>query len=48
MFKTIIVGRGLFGAAAARHLTRAQEGVALLGPDEPAERSRHQGGHSNT
>lgn len=43
MFKTIIVGRGLFGAAAARHLATMQDGVAVVGPDEPADRQAHRG-----
>ncbi|EJZ19507.1 FAD-dependent oxidoreductase [Rhizobium sp. Pop5] len=42
-FKYIVVGRGLMGAAAARHLARQTDGVAVIGPDEPADRSQHQG-----
>ncbi|WP_176084157.1 FAD-dependent oxidoreductase [Martelella sp. HB161492] len=42
-FNTIIVGRGLMGAAAARHLATMREGVALIGPDEPLDRATHQG-----
>ncbi|MDO1584507.1 NAD(P)/FAD-dependent oxidoreductase [Rhizobium oryzicola] len=42
-FKYIIVGRGMMGAAAARHLTRWTDGVALLGPDEPADARTHRG-----
>lgn len=30
-----VVGRGLWGAAAARHLARAGHRVTLIGPDEP-------------
>ncbi|SFB48621.1 sarcosine oxidase [Rhizobium sp. NFR07] len=42
-FKYIVVGRGMMGAAAARHLSQWTDGVALIGPDEPADASRHQG-----
>lgn len=43
MYKVIVVGRGLIGSAAGRHLAGLTEGVALLGPDEPADRARHTG-----
>lgn len=42
-FKVIIVGRGMMGAAAARHLSGMIEGVALIGPSEPIERKSHHG-----
>lgn len=42
-FKYIIVGRGMMGAAAARHLARQTDGVAVIGPDEPENRATHQG-----
>ncbi|MBB3352744.1 sarcosine oxidase [Rhizobium sp. BK049] len=42
-FKYIVVGRGLMGAAAARHLARQTDGVAVIGPDEPGDRKVHQG-----
>jgi glycine/D-amino acid oxidase-like deaminating enzyme len=42
-FKYIIVGRGMMGAAAARHLARLTDGVAVIGPDEPADRKTHAG-----
>ncbi|RFB91685.1 FAD-dependent oxidoreductase [Rhizobium leguminosarum bv. trifolii] len=42
-FKYIVVGRGLMGAAAARHLARQADGVAVIGPDEPDDRKAHQG-----
>jgi sarcosine oxidase len=42
-FKYIVVGRGLMGAAAARHLARQTDGVAVIGPDEPADRKSHDG-----
>ncbi|MEE9148066.1 MAG: FAD-dependent oxidoreductase [Candidatus Tectomicrobia bacterium] len=42
-FEYIVIGKGLMGAAAARHLTAASQSVALIGPDEPQGRSGHQG-----
>lgn len=42
-FKTIIVGRGLMGAAAARHLAQMSDGVAVIGPEEPKDRQAHDG-----
>ncbi|MFS8145612.1 NAD(P)/FAD-dependent oxidoreductase [Rhizobium sp. BR 249] len=42
-FKYIVVGRGLMGAAAARHLARQADGVAVIGPDEPDDRKAHEG-----
>lgn len=42
-FKYIVVGRGMMGAAAARHLARQADGVAVIGPDEPDDRKTHQG-----
>jgi sarcosine oxidase len=42
-FKYIIIGRGMMGAAAARHLSQWTDGVALIGPDEPADAKTHQG-----
>lgn len=42
-YRTIVVGNGLIGSAAARHLALVSDCVVLLGPDEPAERSQHAG-----
>jgi sarcosine oxidase len=42
-FKYIVVGAGMMGAAAARHLSAQTDGVALIGPDEPADRKTHNG-----
>ncbi|MBO9098893.1 MULTISPECIES: NAD(P)/FAD-dependent oxidoreductase [unclassified Rhizobium] len=42
-FKFIVIGRGMMGAAAARHLARQTNGVAVIGPDEPADRKVHSG-----
>ena len=39
----IVVGRGLCGSAAARHLAKQNLKVALVGPSEPASRQAHQG-----
>lgn len=38
-----VIGRGLIGAAAARHLARAGHAVVLIGPDEPAAMAAHRG-----
>ena len=42
-FKFIVIGRGMMGAAAARHLARQTNGVAVIGPDEPEQRKTHEG-----
>ncbi|MDI7863776.1 FAD-binding oxidoreductase [Rhizobiaceae bacterium n13] len=42
-FKYLVVGRGLTGAAAARHLAMQSDGVAVIGPDEPTDRASHDG-----
>lgn len=42
-FEIAIIGAGLFGSAAARHLSRLSDGVALIGPAEPRQKSTHQG-----
>ncbi len=39
----IVIGKGLMGAAAARHLATAHQSVAVIGPDEPVDRTTHQG-----
>lgn len=38
-----VIGKGLIGAAAARHLAEAGHHVLLIGPDEPADFSQHPG-----
>ncbi|MGI9404818.1 MAG: NAD(P)/FAD-dependent oxidoreductase [Hyphomicrobiaceae bacterium] len=43
MFKIAVVGRGLIGSAAARHLTELVDGVVAIGPDEPTNRKTHNG-----
>ncbi|OHV84207.1 FAD-binding oxidoreductase [Rhizobium sp. LCM 4573] len=42
-YKYIIIGRGMMGAAAARHLSQWTDGVALIGPGEPSDYKSHQG-----
>jgi sarcosine oxidase len=38
-----VIGRGLIGSAAARHLAGQGAEVTLIGPDEPADRATHSG-----
>ena len=38
-----VIGKGLLGSAAARHLAEMGLNVLLLGPDEPSVRSEHSG-----
>jgi sarcosine oxidase len=40
-FRIAVIGKGLIGSAAARHLALQTDGVALIGPDEPAVRADH-------
>ncbi|WP_137154561.1 FAD-binding oxidoreductase [Rhizobium sp. FKL33] len=42
-FQYAVVGRGLTGSAAARHLAEQVPGVVLIGPDEPHDWASHQG-----
>ncbi|MGE7368210.1 NAD(P)/FAD-dependent oxidoreductase [Neorhizobium sp. NPDC001467] len=42
-FKFIIIGCGMMGAAAARHLSLWTDGVAVIGPAEPADTASHTG-----
>lgn len=42
-FEHIVIGKGLMGAAATRHLAMTGDRVAVIGPDEPADRSTHDG-----
>jgi sarcosine oxidase len=46
-FDTLVVGAGLVGSAAARHLSldAAAGSVAVVGPDEPADHRAHDGLH---
>jgi glycine/D-amino acid oxidase-like deaminating enzyme len=40
-FRCLVVGKGLIGSAAARHLAGEVDGVCLVGPDEPPARAEH-------
>lgn len=42
-FRYIVIGAGMMGAAAARHLSSQTDGVALIGPAEPSNRKTHHG-----
>lgn len=42
-FDFVVVGKGMMGAAAARYLALAGARVALVGPDEPVDRTTHDG-----
>jgi glycine/D-amino acid oxidase-like deaminating enzyme len=42
-FDFVIVGKGMMGAAAARHLSLAGASVVLIGPDEPDDWINHGG-----
>jgi len=42
-FRYIVIGAGMMGAAAARHLSSQTDGVALIGPAEPTDRKNHYG-----
>lgn len=42
-FDFAVIGKGPFGSAAARHLSAATDGVVLIGPDEPPDRTNHDG-----
>ncbi|WP_114286681.1 NAD(P)/FAD-dependent oxidoreductase [Candidatus Halocynthiibacter alkanivorans] len=41
--RIVVVGRGLIGSAAARHLALAGHEVLLVGPSEPGEKASHRG-----
>ena len=43
MHKIIVVGCGLFGSAATRHLAEQTDGIACIGPKEPENRKGHNG-----
>lgn len=42
-FDFIVVGAGMMGSAAARHLALMGKDVALIGPDEPTDKAGHSG-----
>ena len=41
--KLAVIGRGMIGSAAARHLSKMGHDVALIGPGEPADFAHHDG-----
>jgi sarcosine oxidase len=43
IYDYLVIGRGLMGAAAAKHLSSWGHKVALVGPDEPTDRKTHSG-----
>lgn len=43
MKRTAVIGRGLWGSAAARHLAQSGAHVTLIGPTEPKRKQFHQG-----
>lgn len=42
-YEYIVVGNGLMGSAVARYLSQWSDRVAIIGPSEPADHSRHAG-----
>jgi len=43
MHRIAVIGRGLIGGAAARHLAEGVDGIVCIGPDEPENRANHKG-----
>lgn len=43
MDRIIVIGRGMIGSAATRHLTSLTDGITLIGPDEPTDYAAHDG-----
>ena len=43
MFDYLVIGKGLFGAAAVKYLSREAGRVAVIGPDEPLDPVNHDG-----
>ena len=43
LYEHIVIGKSVMGSAAARYLSAMGAQVALIGPDEPADRWTHQG-----
>ncbi len=43
MYDYLIIGKGMFGSAAARYLSQASDSVCIIGPDEPADWDVHSG-----
>ncbi len=42
-FEYIVIGKGLIGSAAVRYLSQWSNRVAVIGPDEPADQTTHNG-----
>lgn len=42
-FEIAIIGAGLFGSTAAKYLSETNDGIVLIGPEEPVVRRDHQG-----
>lgn len=42
-FEYLVIGKGLWGSAAARHLTVFSDSVGIIGPDEPQQPESHAG-----
>lgn len=43
MHRIVVIGRGLIGSAATRHLAESTDGIVCVGPDEPKSRQEHNG-----
>ncbi len=43
MFDYLVIGKGLFGSAAVKYLSRGAGRVAVIGPDEPLDHEGHNG-----
>ena len=43
MYKIAVIGRGLIGSAAGRHLSMISDSVAVIGPNEPKDPVKHDG-----
>ena len=43
MYKIAVIGRGLIGSAAGRHLSMISDGIAVIGPNEPEDPVKHEG-----
>lgn len=43
MHKYAVIGRGLIGSAATKHLAEQADGVVCIGPDEPHNKTEHSG-----
>jgi len=43
MFDILVIGKGLFGSAAARYLSEKNPNIAVVGPDEPENWATHEG-----